>query len=389
MVSKVSKRVANLPGFSIDRVAAATGDDPEVLRLENLDTDLPPPRAGIEATKAAVGLDETNSYLPFTGALELRTAVSEHLHRQSGHRYDPETEVVITSGGGNGMLDALFATVDPGDEVILTDPTYAGMICRVRLAGAIPKLFPFNLDGDGRLDLDALQASVSSRTRAMLILNPAFPSCLVLNQEEWEAISAICRERSIWLLYDARMERILFDGRPYIHPATFEGMRDHTITVGCVSQEQRMIGWRIGWAVGPPEMMSGIGQVHIYNGITPGGIAQAGAYAALTAPDEAEDLGRCVAEWQKRRDVMLEQLQGMPVVPAEGGWCMLMNVQKMGFSTASEVSRLLLEKGKVAATPMTHWGERNSEQFLRLVFSNEPVERLADLRERFDRALVG
>jgi len=94
-----------------------------------------------------------------------------------------------------------------------------------------------------------------------------------------------------------------------------------------------------------------------------------------------------VAEWQKRRDVMLEQLQGMPVVPAEGGWCMLMNVPKMGFSTASEVSRLLLEKGKVAATPMTYWGEKNSEQFLRLVFSNEPVQRLADLRERFDRAL--
>jgi len=133
--------------------------------------------------------------------------------------------------------------------------------------------------------------------------------------------------------------------------------------------------------------MRGIGQVHIYNGLTPGGIAQAGAYAALTAPNEAEDLAKCVAEWQKRRDVMLEQLQGRPVVPAEGGWCMLMNVQKMGFSTASEVSRLLLEKGKVAATPMTYWGEKNSKQFLRLVFSNEPVQRLVDLRERFDRAL--
>jgi aspartate/methionine/tyrosine aminotransferase len=384
----VSKRVANLPGFSIDRVAAATGDDPEVLRLENMDTDVPPSDVAIEATKAAVGLDETNSYLPFTGTLELRTAVSDHLHRQTGHRYDPETEVVITSGIGNAILDAFLATVDPGDEVILTDPTYAGIICRARLAGAIPKLFPFDLDGDGRLDLDALQASVSSRTRAMLIASPAFPSCLVLNHEEWEAIATVCRERSIWLLYNAAMERILFDGRPYIHPATLEGMRAHTITIGGVTKEQRMIGWRIGWAVGPAEIMTAIGQVHIYNGLTPGGIAQAGAYAALTAPNEAEDLAKCVAEWQKRRDVMLEQLQGMPVVPAEGGWCMLMNVPKMGFSTASEVSRLLLEKGKVAATPMTYWGEKNSEQFLRLVFSNEPVQRLADLCQRFDRALA-
>jgi aspartate/methionine/tyrosine aminotransferase len=383
----VSKRVANLPGFSIDRVAAAAGDDPDILRLENMDTDVPPPDVAIEATKAAVGLDETNSYLPFTGTLELRTAVSEHVRKQTGHKYDPEKEVVITNGLGNGILDAFLATADPGDEVILTDPTYAGIICRARLAGAVPKLVPFDLEGDGRLDLDALKSSVSSRTRAILIASPAFPSCIVLNREEWEAVAAICQERSIWLLYNAAMERILFDGRPYIHPAALSGMREHTVTLGCVTKEYRMIGWRIGWVVGPAEIMRGIGQVHIYNGLTPGGIAQAGAYAALTASDEAKDLAKCVAEWQKRRDVMLEQLQGMPIVPAEGGWCMVMNARQIGFSTASELSQLLLERGKVAATPMTYWGEKNSEQFLRLVFSNEPVQRLADLQERFDRAL--
>ena len=383
----VSQRVANLPGFSIDRVAAAAGDDPDILRLENMDTDVPPPDVAIEATRAAVGLDETNSYLPFTGTLELRTAVSEHVRKQTGHKYDPETEVVITNGLGNGILDAFFATVDPGDEVILTDPTYAGIICRARLAGAVPRLVPFDLEGDGRLDLGALKSSVSSRTRAILIASPAFPSCIVLNQEEWEAVAAICQERSIWLLYNAAMERILFDGRPYIHPAALSGMREQTVTLGCVTKEYRMIGWRIGWVVGPAEIMRGIGQVHIYNGLTPGGIAQAGAYAALTASDEAKDLAKCVAEWQKRRDVMLEQLQGMPIVPAEGGWCMVMNVRQIGFGAASELSRLLLERGKVAATPMTYWGEKNSEQFLRLVFSNEPVQRLADLRERFDRAL--
>jgi len=383
----VSKRVASLPGFSVDRVAAASGADPDVLRLENMDTDVPPPDSAIAATKAAVGLDEANSYLPFTGTLELRTAVSDHVHKRCGYRYDPETEVVITNGLGSGILDALLATVDPGDEVILTDPTYAGIICRVRLAGAVPKLVPFNLDGDGRLDLDALKAAVNSNTRAMLIASPAFPSCRVLNRKEWEAVAVACRERAIWLLYDAAMERVLFDGMPYMHPATIEGMVDHTITLGCVSKEQRMIGWRVGWAAGPAEIIKGIGQAHIYNGITPGGIAQAGACAALKASNEAEDLAQCVAEWQRRRDVMLEQLQGFPVVPAEGGWCMLMNVRKMGFVNAAEASRRLLENGKVAATPMTYWGEKNSEQFLRLVFSNEPVRRLADLRERFHRAL--
>ena len=384
----ISKRVAELPGFSIDQVAAATGDDPEVLRLENMDTDLAPPRVAIEATKAAIGLDASNSYLPFTGTLALRTAVADQLYIQSGRRYDPETEVVITNGAGNGILDTFLATLDPGDEVMLTDPTYAGIICRARLAGAVPKLFPFDLEGDGRLDLDVMRATVSEKTRAILVSSPAFPSCKVLNEQEWDAIAELCRERSIYLIYNAPMGRIIFDERLYIHPASLEGMRERTVTIGCVTKEQRMIAWRIGWVSGPAEILQSISQVHIYNGLTPSGFAQAGAYAALTAVNEAMDIRNCVSEWQKRRDVMLQQLEGLPVIPAEGGWCMLVNVRKMGFSSAAELSKVLLEKGKIAATPMTHWGEKNSDQYLRLVFANEPVERLLSLRERFERAMV-
>ena len=85
---------------------------------------------------------------------------------------------------------------------------------------------------------------------------------------------------------------------------------------------------------------------------------------------------------------MLQQLEGLPVIPAEGGWCMLVNARKMGFSSAADLSKALLEKSKIAATPMTHWGEKNSDQYLRLVFANEPVERLLGLRERFERAMV-
>jgi len=376
-----------MPGFSIDRVAAAAGDDPEVLRMENMDTDLAPPAAAIEATRAAVGRDEANSYLPFTGSLELRAAVADLLFRQTGRRYDPETEVVITNGLGECILDALLATTDPGDEVILTDPTYAGIICRVRLAGAVPRLVPFDLGETNRLDLDAFRAAVTGRTRAVLIASPAFPCCMVLTREDWEAVAAICREQAIPLLYNAAMGRILFDGRPYVHPAALPGMEAYTITLGCMSKEWRMIGWRIGWAVGPAAAIQAIAQTHIYNGITPGGISQAGAVAALRAPDEADDVARATAEWWARRDEVLRQLAGLPIAPAQGGWCMLMDVGRLGLR-GPEASRLLLERGKVAATPMTHWGERNSDQFVRLVFSNEPVSRLGDLRQRFERALA-
>jgi hypothetical protein len=115
--------------------------------MENLDTDIPPPAEAVEATRQAVGPDETNTWLPFTGRDDLKEAVARMLERRGGPRYDGRREIVITSGEGDAMLDALFCLTDPGDEVILTDPTYAGMINRVRLAGAVPKLAPLVVAG--------------------------------------------------------------------------------------------------------------------------------------------------------------------------------------------------------------------------------------------------
>ena len=378
------KRLEGIPGFSIDRVAAAAGDDPEVLRLENLDTDLLPPAAAIEATRASVGLDDANSYLPFTGSVRLREAVAARLTLQTGHDYERE-QVVITCGGTEGLFDAVLAVTDPGDEVVLTDPTYAGMIYRVRLAGAVPKLVPFTIvDGEWRLDLEALRSAINERTRALFIMNPSMPSGAVLTPEEWEAIADIARTRSLWLIYNAAMERILFDGRAYAHPASLQGMFERTITVGSVSKEYRMIGWRVGWVAGPRAIMDDIARVHIYNVVTPTGIAEAGALAALRSPEE--EFAACVAEWERRRNMVMEQLKDFPLRRAAGGWSLLIDVGELGLDSFT-ASRLLLEKGKTAATPMRDWGEQNGDQFVRLVFSNEPVERLSELRERVKRAL--
>src|ERR687898_116532 len=162
------RRLDEIPGFNIDRVAAAAGHDPDVLRMENLDTDVPPPAAALEATRAAVGEDEANSWLPFNGREDLKAAVVELVRRRGGPAYDPRREVVITCGEGEAMLDALLCLTDPGDEVILTDPTYAGMLNRVRLAGAAPRLVPMHSDPHGwRLDLDALRGATTDRTRVV------------------------------------------------------------------------------------------------------------------------------------------------------------------------------------------------------------------------------
>lgn len=377
------RRLADIPGFSIDRVAAAAGDDPDVLRLENLDTDLAPPAGVVEATAAAVGEDDANSWLPFTGRYDLKDAVAAFIERRGGPRYDGRREIVITSGQGDAMLDALFCLTDPGDEVVLTDPTYAGMLNRVRLVGATPRLVPLHVvNGHWRLDLDRLRAAITDRTRVVFVNNPSFPSGWVASDEEWDAIAAICREHDIWLLYWADFESVLFDGRPLRHPAALPGMRDRTVTIGS-TLEKRMIAWRVGWVVAPGDLVNDVSRVHIYNGLVASGFAQIGARVALGEPDSGQAAAN--AEWERRRDETLRQLSGLPVVSAAGGWSLLLDTAAMGIDCA-ELSARLLEQ-RVAATPMRGWGGEVAERHLRFVFSNEPVERIALLGERLRQAL--
>jgi aspartate/methionine/tyrosine aminotransferase len=378
-------RLAALPDLGVDAAARAAGSDPDVLRLENLDTDVPPPPGVLQVTRDSIGLDEANSYLPFDGLLELREEVATRLRRDTGIAYDPEQDVVITCGGTEGLFDALLATVEDGDEVIVTDPTYVGMVNRVRLTGATPIFTPFRRDQGGwRLDLEALGDAVTDRTRALFVMNPSMPSGAVLDHAEWDAIATICRDRGCWLIYNAAMERIVFDGRPIIHPAALDGLADHVITVGSVSKEQRMIGWRVGWVAGPRAVMADITRAHLFNVVTPVSLTQRAAAEALRTPEA--DIEAAVAEWKRRRDVVLEQLAAYDAIPAAGGWSLLVDVSGRGLSAREAASRLL-ERGRVAATPMDGWGEVNGPQHVRVVFANEPVGRLSGLGERFAAAL--
>jgi aspartate/methionine/tyrosine aminotransferase len=180
-----TERFREIQPFGIDQVAAAAGEAPDVLRMENLDTDVPPPPSAVAATRDAVGTDEANSWLPFTGLATLRGAVAERLQEQTGRAYDPLAEVVITGGATAGLLSALLAVVDAGDEVVATDPTYVGIIGRIRLAGARPVFVPLMVvDGRWRLDVDRLGEVVSSKTRAAVLMSPSMSSGHVFS-DEW------------------------------------------------------------------------------------------------------------------------------------------------------------------------------------------------------------
>lgn len=382
-----ANRLEAITGIGLDRVAAAAGADPDVLRLENLDTDIPVPEIALQETRRAIVDDDSNSWLPLTGRSELREAVARRLASQTGCDYDPGSQIVITCGGMEGLLDVLLALVDPGDEVVVTDPTYAGMINRVRLAGGKPVFVPFRPGGgEWRLDLDRLAGAVSPRTRALFIMNPSMPSGAVLNAEEWQAIAGLCQQHDLWLIYNAAMERILYDGRAYLHPASLPGMAERTITIGSASKEFRMIGWKVGWVAGPRRVMEAVATVHVYNTADPVGITQTAVAATLDAPEEQTGVAAAVEEWQRRRDVVVEELTDFQILPAAGGWSMLIDVAELGLLSV-EASERLLKHGKIAATYMRDWGMENGDRFVRIVFSNEPVARLVGIGGRVRAAL--
>lgn len=376
-------RLADIPGIGVDRMgnAADAVQDGRMLRLENLDTDIPPPREALAATIATVGRDDANSYLPFLGTAALRRAATARLSADTGIAYDWESQCVVSAGGLSGILNVLLAILEPGDEVVITDPAYAGLLNRIRLAGGVPKLVPLRVvDGGWRLDLDRLRDAATARTRAVLTMSPSMPSGVVHSAEEWQEIAALVQRTGAWVVHDAAMERILYTDRPVIHPAGLDGLAERTVTVGSVSKEYRMIGWRVGWIVGPTSIMNDVGLVSLSNVVCQVGIAMPGAAAALTAADDG--VAAATREWQRRRDIILAEMADLPVVRPDGGWSLLIDTVALGM-TPADASARLFEKGRIAATAMTGWGaDDQAGRYLRFVFANEPVGRLTGIRER-------
>lgn len=382
------KRLENITKIGVEQMGdlADSLKDPELLRLENLDTDLRPPKDALEYTKKAVEDDNANSYLPFIGMDSLRQASTELVSRQSGLQYNWKTDCVISAGGLAGILNVLLATLEPGDEVLLTDPTYVGLINRVYLAGGVPRFLPLIPTAQGwRLDTGELAKIDPGPVRAVLLMSPSMPSGAVLNTEEWQSLADFCKNADCWVINDAAMERILYDNREVLHPASLPGMKERVVTVGSASKEYRMIGWRVGWVVGPAEIIADVTRVSLTNVVCQVGIAMGAVAEAINSP--VDGIKASVEEWQSRRDLILDELHEFTVIPPHGGWSMLLDVSELGFDSTTASSRLL-EEGKIAATPMVNWGGKDCDKYVRFVFSNEPVERLRGIGERFKRALA-
>ena len=224
----------------------------------NLGQGFPDTDGPVEVADAAVAAIRagSNQYPPGPGTLELRTAIAEHQRRFWGIELDPESEVLVTAGATEAIAAALLALCEPGDEVLALEPTYDSYRASAAMAGAtvVPVLLR---PPDYALDVDALRAAVTPRTRLLLLNSPHNPTGAVLDRTELEALAAVCIEHDLLVVTDEVYEHMVFDGA-HIPMATLPGMAERTITISSAGKTLSFTGWKIGWATGPAPLVAAV-----------------------------------------------------------------------------------------------------------------------------------
>ena len=337
--------------------------------------------------------NDVNQYAITWGAKDFRDAIARKTNWYLGFEIDPETEITVTCGSTEGMISAMMATVDPGDEVIVFEPFYENYGPDAILSDATPRYVSLRAP-DWSFDRAELRAAFNEKTRAIIVCNPNNPTGKVFSRDEMEFIAELCKEFDALCFTDEIYEHILYPREgtdiKHISMAQLEGMRERTVIVNSMSKTYSVTGWRVGYCIAPPEITSGIRKVHDF--LTVGAAAPlqaAGAYALSLPAEYYEKLQR---EYQARRDVLLPVLEGAgftTFVP-DGAYYIMTDISAFGFSGDVEFTKHLIREIGVACVPGSSFYSVSNlgRQQVRFCFCkkdetlNRAAERLAKLRSR-------
>jgi N-succinyldiaminopimelate aminotransferase len=302
----------------------------------------------LEAAREAIASGK-GQYAPMTGLLPLREGIARTYRERFALGFDPESEVVVGCGATELIFGALAGMCDPGDEVILFEPFYDSYRASVVMAGAVPRVVPLRYPSF-RFDPDELRSAFTPRTRVVLVNTPHNPTGRVFTREELETIASLCRERDVICLSDEVYEHLVYVGE-HVPIATLSGMRERTLTVSGMSKSFSLTGWRVGWAVGPKELVAAVRMAHQFITFAAPTPLQWGAVAALEAkPGYYADL---LSLYRQKRDRLSDALVevGFDVVPAEGAYFVCAGHSRFGFSDDVSFARHLTTEVGVAAIP--------------------------------------
>jgi len=313
-------------------------------------------------------LDGPNQYPPSKGLGVLRQAVAAHAAKFYGLTYDPEDEVVITSGGTEAVTGALMAMAGLGDEVVMIEPTYDSYRPMAESAGAVVKTVKLEPPG-WRLTEEALRAAITPKTRAILINTPHNPAGRVLSGEELDALARVVTGTEIVVLCDEVYEHLVFDGRPHIPLATLPGMRERTLRIGSAGKIFSLTGWKVGWVTGPRELVSVVTKAHQFITFTTSPALQTGVAHGLT--HEMDFPIRLTQRLQKNRDVLAAGLTrlGFEVQPCEGTYFLTAGITKLTNEKDFAFCERLIRKAGVALIPLSAFFKSGTpDTFVRFAF---------------------
>jgi len=349
------------------RAQALEAEGREIIHLEIGQPDVPTfenvAQAGIQAIR-----EGRTRYNPPAGVPALRAAIAEDAGQRRGIDVSP-SQVVVGPGAKPALFFPTLALVRPGDEVIYPDPGFPTYAAMIGVAGGVPVPVPLREENDFAFDLAIFDDVVSDRTRMIILNSPSNPTGGVLSPPVLEHIADAAQQHDLWVLSDEIYARLTFDGLPAPSIATLPGMRERTVICDGFSKTYAMTGWRLGFGIMPESLAERVGLLLTHSIGCTATFTQHAGLEALTGPQEPVEA--VVAEYQRRRDVLVAGLNGIPGVRCrvpQGAFYTFPNVSAFG-RTSDWMASHLLEEAGVAVLPGTAFGA-GGEGHLRLCFAN-------------------
>ena len=340
----------------------------------------------IEAAKKAMDKGCTK-YTPSSGLPALRQAICEKFKRENGLEYEP-SQIIVSNGAKHSLFNACFATVEPGDEVIIPAPYWLTYPELVSVCGGKPVYVQTTRENGFKMTPEQLSSAITDKTKMLIFTSPSNPTGAVYSKEEIDAIAAICEEAGIYVLADEIYEKLVYDGAEAYSIANYsDKMKDLTITVNGVSKTFAMTGWRIGYLAAPKDVAKAIDSFQSHATSNANSIAQYATIAALNAtPDSVEKMVAAFADRRQKMMERLDKMQGVSYVKPYGAFYVMLVIDELyGKKSGDKViensidfAAELLEKQKVAVVPGISFG---ADDCVRLSYSLS----MEDISEGLDR----